>query len=275
MEKPIALAIDFKKFTPSIIKTGVYLAKNIYPSSPLVFFHIIEQFFTPPAYLLPYLNVEKERLEKKLDELIEPLKEYNLKIEKKVILGDFWTALKHFLEELSPEVVILGYEPHIFKVSTAEKILERMEVSFLVVKEKPLEKVERILCPFDFSEKALSALQKAFFIAQRTQADLKVFYVITPLEIGNQACNRQYLSEKEKEIEEKWEDLILKLKPEGVRLSFEILCGNRLDEIIKKMETEKPDLVILGRRGKVLTTGLGSVSKALIRVSQIPLYLVN
>jgi len=275
MEKPIALAIDFKKFTPSIIKTGVYLAKNIYPSSPLVFFHIIEQFFTPPAYLLPYLNVEKERVEKKLDELIEPLKEHNLKIEKKVILGDFWTVLKHFLEELSPEVVILGYEPHIFKVSTAEKILERMEVSFLVVKEKPLEKVERILCPFDFSEKALSALQKAFFIAQCTQAELNVFYVITPLEIGNQACHKQYFSEKEREIKEKWEDLILKLKPEGVRLSFEILCGNRLDEIVKKMEIEKPDLLILGRRGKVLTTGLGSVSKALIRVSQIPLYLVN
>lgn len=70
MSKPIALAIDFKKFTPSVLTTGEFLLKNVYPSSKAVLFHVIEQFFTPPAYLLPYLNIEKERLEKALNELM-------------------------------------------------------------------------------------------------------------------------------------------------------------------------------------------------------------
>ena len=275
MAKPIALAIDFKKYTPQIIKTGFFLAQRVYQESPLVFFHVIEQFFTPPAYLLPYLNIEKERLEKALNELVDPICPLDITVEKRILLGEFWLALKNFLEEIDPEVVVLGYEPHVFKIPTAEKILERLEINFLVVKERALEKIEKILCPIDFSEKSLSALKKAFFIAKKTEAEIKAFYVITPLELGDKSCDSFYFLEKEKEIKDKWERVIEELKPSGINFSFETLCGNRLDEIVRKMEEEKPDLLILGRRGKVLKIGIGSVSKALLKISKIPVYLVN
>ncbi len=275
MNQPIALAIDFKKFTPQVVKTGIFLAEKVFRDSSLVFFHVIEYFFTPPAYLLPYLNIEKERLEKALNDLIEPIRSTGINLEKRILLGEFWSTLKHFLEELDPEVVVLGYEPHVLKVPTAEKILERLEISFLVVKEIPLERLKKILCPIDFSEKSLSALKKALFIAKETDAEIKAFYVITPLELADKSCDSLYLSERKKEINETWEKLIFELNPSCVKLSFEILCGNRLDEIIRKMEEEKPDLLILGRRGKVLKIGIGSVSKALLKVSKIPIYLVN
>lgn len=275
MGKPVALAIDFKKYTPQVVKTGLFLAQRIYQDSPLVFFHVIEQFFTPPAYLLPYLNIEKQRLEKALNALIDPQFPPEIKVEKRVLLGEFWETLKHFLEELDPEVVVLGYEPHLLKVPTAEKILERLEISFLVVKETPFEKVEKILCPVDFSEKSLCALKKALFIAQKTNSELKAFYVIHPLELADKSCDSIYFFEREKEVKALWENLIGELNPQGIKLSFEVLCGNRLDEIFRKMEEEKPDLLILGRRGRVLKIGLGSVSKALLRFSKIPIYLVN
>jgi len=275
LAKPIALAIDFKKYTPQVVKTGFFLTQKVYQDSPLVFFHVIEQFFTPPAYLLPYLNVEKERLEKALNELVDPMCPSDITVEKRILLGEFWSALKNFLEEIDPEVVVLGYEPHVFKIPTAEKMLERLEINFLVVKEKPLEKIEKILCPIDFSEKSISALKKALFIAKKTDSELKVFYVINPLELADKSCDSRYISEKEKEIKERWEKLISELNPSGVNLSFETSCGNRLDEIIRKIEDEKPDLLILGRRGKVLKIGVGSVSKALLKASKIPIYLVN
>lgn len=275
MAKPIALAIDFKKYTPQVIKTGFFLVNRVYQESPLVFFHVIEQFFTPPAYLLPYLNIEKERLERALNELVDPMSPSDITMEKRILLGEFWSALKNFLEEIDPEVVVVGYEPHVFKIPTAEKMLERLEINFIVVKEIPLEKIEKILCPIDFSEKSISALKKALFIAKKTNSELKVLNVINPIEIADKSCDSLYISEKKSEINEKWEKLISELNFSGVNLTFEILCGNRLDEIIGKMEYEKPDLLVLGRRGKVLKTGVGSVSKALLRVSKIPIYLVN
>ncbi len=275
MSKPIALAIDFKKFTPSVLTTGEFLLKNIYPSSKAILFHVIEQFFTPPAYLLPYLNIEKERLEKALNELMAPISKKGFRVEKAVILGEFWTALRNFVELLDPELIILGYEPHLIKIPTAEKILERLEISFLVVKETPLKKLNKILCPFDFSEKALSALKKAFYYAEKTQAELIVLYVINPLESPDKTCNLQYVTEREKEIKENWKNLLNTIKPPDINFRFETVCGNRLDEIMQKVEQESIDLIIAGRRGKILQTGIGSVSKALIKTSKIPVLLVN
>lgn len=275
MSKPIALAIDFKKFTSSVLTTGEFLLNNIYPSSKAILFHVIEQFFTPPAYLLPYLNIEKERLEKALNELMSPLSKKGVKVEKAVILGEFWTALRNFVELLDPELIVLGYEPHLIKIPTAEKILERLEINFLVVKENPLEKIKKILCPFDFSEKALSALKTAFYYTERTQAELIILYVINPLESPDKTCNLQYVTEREKEIKENWKNLLSTLKPPDINFRFETLCGNRLDEIMQKVEQESIDLIIVGRRGKILQTGIGSVSKALIKTSKIPVLLVN
>lgn len=275
MSKPLALAIDFKKFTSSVVASGEFLLENIYRDSKAILFHIIEQFFTPPAYLLPYLNIEKERLEKELENLAHPLYNKNLRVEKSVLLGEFWSSFKHFVEVVDPELIILGYEPHLLKIPTAEKILERLEISFLIVKEKPLNSLKKILCPFDFSEKAISALKKAFYYAKETSSELIVFYIINPLELADKTCNIMYVSEREREVKKQWEELLHTLSPPQVNYRFETTCGNRLDEIMKRVSEEKIDLVIMGRRGKVLKIGVGSVSKAVIKNLSIPVFLVN
>lgn len=273
MSGPIALAIDFKKFTPSILKTGEFLNLRIYRDSKLVLFHIIEYFFTPPAYLLPYLNVEKERLEKELELLSRPLKEAGLKVEKTVILGEFWEALKHFVESLAPELIVLGYEPHLLKIPTAEKILERIEVSFLVVKETPIYKLENILCPYDFSETGTLALRKALFFAEASGAKLTVLYVINPLQSPDRTCSLQFVEEREKEVKADWERLKEKY-PSLSEIPLQTVCGDRVESIMKFAREISADLIIMGRRGRILNIGLGSLSKAIIKNSDIPVLLV-
>lgn len=274
MANPLALAIDFKKFTPNILSTGEYLLTHVYRDSKLVLFHIIEYFFTPPAYLLPYLNIEKERLEKELEGLARPLKAKGLTVEKTVILGEFWHALQHFVEILNPEMIILGYEPHLLKVPTAEKILERIEVTYLVVKENPLNQVKNILCPFDFSDMAKRALKKALEFSYITGSEIKVLYVISPLESPDKTCNLKFVSEREREVQKDWE---IFLKEESLLqkgLSLEIICGHRIEEILKKAKEYEADLIIMGRRGKILKFGLGSISKAIIKNFANPVLLV-
>lgn len=274
MANPLALAIDFKKFTTSILSTGEYLTSHVYRDSKLVLFHIIEYFFTPPAYLLPYLNIEKERLEKELEVLARPLKAKGLSVEKTVILGEFWHALQHFVEILNPEMIILGYEPHLLKVPTAEKILERIEVTYLVVKENPLTQMKKILCPFDFSDMAKRALKMALELSQITGGEIKVFYVISPLESPDKSCNLKFVSEREKEVHRDWELFLEEESLLDKGLSLEITCGHRIEEIIKKAKVFEADLIIMGRRGKILKMGLGSISKAIIKNFANPVLLV-
>lgn len=273
MSGSIALAIDFKKFTPSILKTGEFLNLHIYKDSKLVLFHIIEYFFTPPAYLLPYLNVEKERLERELESLSHPLKKVGLRVEKAVILGEFWEALKHFVEVLKPELIVLGYEPHLLKIPTAEKILERIEISFLVVKENPLYKLENILCPFDFSPTGTLALVKAMRYAEVTGSKLTVLYVINPLQSPDKTCSVQFVEERQKEMRTEWEKLIEKY-PSLAEVPFITVCGDRVESIIKFSKEISADLIIMGRRGRILNIGLGSLSRAIIKNSEIPVLLV-
>lgn len=83
------------------------------------------------------------------------------------------------------------------------------------------------------------------------------------------------MAEEEKEIKKQWDELINSLDLPKINFSFEITCGNRLEEILKKVSEEKIDLIVMGRRGKILQTGLGSVSKAVIKNAKIPVLLVN
>lgn len=272
MSRPIALAIDFKKFTPFILKTGEFLNRKIYPDSKLVLFHIIEYFFTPPAYLLPYLRVEKERLERELDALSQPLREAGLRVEKAVILGEFWEALRNFIESLAPELIVLGYEPHLLKIPTAEKILERVEVSFLVVKETPLYKLESILCPFDFSETGRKALDRALYFAKMAGSRLTVLYVINPLQSPDKTHSLQFVEEREREVRAEWEKLKEKY-PQLLQVPFITVCGDRVESIMNLAKEISADLIIMGRRGRILNIGLGSLSRAIIKISDIPVLL--
>ena len=108
MSQPIALAIDFKKFTHSILETGLFLKENLYPESKIVLFHIIEFFFTPPHYLFSYLKKEENRLKIELLNHAQKFKNKNIPVETEVIFGNFWEALKNFVKNLNPHLLVLG-----------------------------------------------------------------------------------------------------------------------------------------------------------------------
>lgn len=273
MSKPIALAIDFKKFTLSILETGLFLTKNLYPESKIVLFHVIEYFLTPPHYLLGYFKEEKEKLEKELSELSQKFKNENIAVENKVVFGNFWEALKSFIKDLDPYLLVLGYQPHKFKVTTSEKMLERLNCNFLVLKNKPLQKVEKILCCIDFSEISILSLKMAIFISEKLKAELKVLNVIPEIKIKDKNMLNKIIQEEKEKRKKDWENLINILNKK--ELEIEIKYGERTKTIVETLNDNSYDLLVIGKTGKILKTGLGSITKELLKKVQIPILIVE
>lgn len=277
MSKPIALAIDFKKFTFSILETGLFLKKNLYPESKVILFHAIETFLTPPHYLIPYLKKEENKLKMELLKLSQKFKNENILVETEVIFGNFWEALKGFIEKLDPYLLVIGYQPYKLKIPTAEKMLERLKCNFLVVKNTPLKEIKKVLCCIDFSDSSLPCLELASFISKKVKADLKVLNVIPEIKVKEKSLKDKLIEEEKSRRKEMWENLIRSLtedkKIENPDLQIEY--GDRVKEIIKLVNHFSPDLLIIGKTGKILKSGLGSVTKELLKVLSIPIFIVE
>lgn len=276
----IAVAIDFKSLTPFIIQTGLFVAQKIYNPCKIILFHVIEYFFSPRGYVLTYLEKEKKLIEAQLKSFISSFEDNGIKVETKVILGNFWEALNEFIEKVKPELLILGYMPHKLKIPTAEKMLERLDVSFLVVKEKPLIKLNTIGCLIDFSEISEKCLKTALFFSEKNPSKIVCLNIIPYIGSFLSLEIRERVIQEEKEKREKaWQTLqnifeFYKLKNK-IEIHFEISTGERLECLNTFIKKYEPDLLILGKRGKVVKSGLGSFSKEVIRKIELPILLIN
>lgn len=277
MQKTLALAIDFKTFTPSILKTGLFLIKNVYLEKKIILFHVIEYFLTPPHYILPYFREEKKKLEAQLLEISQEFQKENILPDIHVLLGNFWDVLSEFIETVKPHLIIMGYQPHKVKISTGEKMIERLKSNFLIVKQKPVEKIENILCCIDFSETSLECLKMANFLSERLNSKVKVLNVIPQIQIKDKLLEKEALEEERLEREKKWQNLLkgLNEKKSLKNLEFFIKYGEKNKEITKIIRTDHPDILIIGKRGKVIKTGLGSFTKEILKTLEIPLLIVE
>ncbi|AEH23156.1 UspA domain-containing protein [Thermodesulfobacterium geofontis OPF15] len=276
MSQTIALAIDFKKFTNSVLETGLFLKEKLYPESKIVLFHVIEFFFTPPHYLIPYFKEEENRLKTEFLNLSQKFKNKNIPVETEVIFGNFWEALKNFVKNLNPHLLVLGYQPYRFKIPTAEKILERVKSNFLVVKDSPLQEIKKVLCCIDFSENSLPSLKMANFISKKLGAQLIVLNVISEIKIKNHKLKEEILEEKRAKRNELWNNLLNSLEEAKKEVfNFQIKYGKKTNEILKTINEFSPDLLIIGKTGKIVEFGLGSVTKELLKRVSIPILIAE
>lgn len=276
MSKSIALAIDFKKFTHSILETGLFLRENLYPESKIILFYITEFFLTPPHYLIPYFKKEESRLKIEFLNLSQKFKNKNIPVETKVIFGNFWEALKNFINSLNPNLLVLGYQSYRFKIPTAEKILERLKSNFLVIKDSPLQKIEKVLCCIDFSGNSLPSLKMANFINKKLGAQLMILNVIPKIKIKNRKLEKEILEEEIAKRNKLWDNLLKSLgETEKEKFNFQIKYRDKTKEILKTINEFLPDLLIIGKTGKIVKFGLGSVTKELLKKVSIPILIVE
>jgi nucleotide-binding universal stress UspA family protein len=128
----------------------------------------------------------------------------------------------------------------------------------------------RILCPVDFNEDSLAALDLAHYLAVQNDAELDVLHVRTKFsvpsgsELATELESEQSAREKLKEIAHKHLGT--------VRYSLLTMTGGAAERVIDAGSTLAADLIVMGRRRRrtVPHLLLGSVAEQVVREAGCP-----
>jgi nucleotide-binding universal stress UspA family protein len=142
-------------------------------------------------------------------------------------------------------------------------------------------KVKSILWPTDFSENAAKALPYVNSLSERYGAEVHVLYVLE--EMG--PFGAWY-----GEFDPSQAEALLTLQKEKAEAHLQQICENHLErcplyvrhtaagdpasEILKLIEKEKPDMVVMSSRGKKARFSFGSVAEKVVRHSPVPVIMV-
>ena len=142
--------------------------------------------------------------------------------------------------------------------------------------------MNRILCPVDFSEASLTALEFATRIGERHGSSLKLIHVITPGEY-NQVLSIEDGDEYEvlkKGIKSKLQVLCTEIndasKSDYEICTCEVLSGDLTDKVVEISESENISMIVMGTEGikDMQEARMGSNTVNVITNSRIPVLAV-
>jgi nucleotide-binding universal stress UspA family protein len=154
---------------------------------------------------------------------------------------------------------------------------------------------QKILVPLDGSEHSRRALESAIQIAESFNSKLTLLTVhhvtITPVtspELTIQApvivtdASAAEMTERAIEAAHNYDKKILaeaeaKVRSEKVEVDTELIDGNAVEEIVRKAEEGKFDLIVMGARGlsTIKKLFIGSVSDGVIKKAPCPVLIVK
>ncbi|MEW6585026.1 MAG: universal stress protein, partial [Nitrospirota bacterium] len=181
--KHILVGVDFGPATDAVLAYAAHFAAAT--GSSLNLLHVIDYLITPPAYLAPYMEKEKEAAEENFTFLKKYLAEKGIGSETEVVVGRLHESFTVALEKAHADMVILGFVAHVFRRSSSEKLIKGLEVPMLVVRGEKADAarsghaaVKKILCPVDLSDQSRKALAAAKELKAIFDGDLEVLSVI-------------------------------------------------------------------------------------------------
>ncbi len=139
--------------------------------------------------------------------------------------------------------------------------------------------IHKILVPVDFSETALNALNYACSLSLVYQSELIIYHVNeAPILLTNELAVAADYSLMEKEANERLEDIQLKMIAKYPKLlcSYGYSVGISSMEILKKVETEQIDLIIMGTNGAsgLSEVLIGSITQKVSAESSCPVLVI-
>lgn len=144
--------------------------------------------------------------------------------------------------------------------------------------------MKQILVPFDFSDTSREAFKMALNVSERTGAYVTLLHVIfiptyaDPNLLGEPMLyNATFSDEMQKEADAKFVELTKELGPFSGKVHFEVIFGDILLSILKIIEKNKIDLVLMGASGASGLRGvfIGSNTEKMVRHSNVPVLVVK
>lgn len=289
--KKIVAAVDLGAYTEAVISYAAWLARVSGAKSSLMLLHVMDYALTPRNYLIRYIEDEKKQNRAVLDGWAQKLRdEQNVAAGFQVVMGRFIETVGAYMLENSSDVLVIGHKHHMFRSSSAGRLIRSLKQPMLVVRGvKPrgitlgAAEVRRILCPVDFSINSQKALRWAGALAKSGNADLTVLYVNLDHSLPAGAKGQKEIAEIEsyhaKALTDAGTDLSRLVDAMNLGLQPAVITRSgdpnaAINAISSEMNI---DLIVMGARGKTFFEGLllGSVSESAVRSSSCPVFIIH
>jgi nucleotide-binding universal stress UspA family protein len=194
-------------------------------------------------------------------------------------------------DELKPDLLVIGTHgasgfEHLVLGSVAENVLRQAVCPVMTVppRARSTSKLpfKRILCPTDFADQSLTALEFAFSLAEEADAELTVMHVLEwpagTQGLANRACN---VPEYGRYQEEDAAARLAAAVPDKVRQwcapSTRLVHGTPYKEILGAATEDRADLIVMGVQGRnVFDLALfGSTTNQVVRRATCPVLTIR
>lgn len=278
----ILAGIDFGKDTEAVLSYASRFAQTF--SASLNLLHVIDYLSTPPAYLIPYIEEEKEIAEGKLAAIKKRLTDSGIRTDAQVVVGRLQESFDIVLRNTESEMLVLGFATHALRRSSSEKLIKGLQMPMLVVRGEKAGSsitgpvgIRRILCPTDFSETSIKAMNAARELAEKFSSHLYFQHVIPDVLVKRikEARDKKRIID---ELRQKAKDSLDKFTgDERIKVSGNISEGEPARDIIAFARENDIDLILMGARGLGLIRGMliGSVTDSVLKSSPCPVLVIH
>lgn len=290
----ILCAVDFSDFSRDALQHGVRLAT--WYSAQLTVLHVYQpvgavrglpgEVFLPPA--AP-------------DEIVDEVRRFcapvlasseQQRVEISVREGSAAREIMHEAERLPADLLILGTHgrsgfERLFLGSVTEKVLRGTRVPVLIipppVHEPGSPVYKTILCPLDFSDASIRALEYAMSLAKEANAALILLHVVEDLlaHADMETLGHLSLTDYYKRLEQDAAARLKRMIPrdaDGWSITEpRVTRGRAYREILKVVKDDRVDLVVMGVQGKGVMDRLmlGSTTHRVIREAGCPVLTLH
>jgi nucleotide-binding universal stress UspA family protein len=280
--KKILAGIDFEKDTEKVLSYASFFARQFDASLDLLY--VIDYLITPPSYIAPYIEQEKNDALQKFMGIRDSLLKEGIQAKTEVMAGRLQESFETASRNIQADLLVLGFVTHALRRSSAEKLIKGLQMPMLVVRGRKAEaaltaslKIRRILCPFDFSEASGKALGIAGELQGLLSSELHVAHVIPDIVNKNIENTDSYKITISALHEHVMNNMLKVINKNGIKGTPLVDKGIPAKRIVALSEDRDVDLIVIGARGLGFIKGMliGSVTDAVLKSSPCPVLVVH
>jgi nucleotide-binding universal stress UspA family protein len=286
--KKILCPVDFSEYSILALRYASALARD--NDAELIVYHSIPDLTPAISYLegeflLTVSDALINNAKSTLESWVKKYVDTDLAVEKIIGQGNpaesiVDTSRKHKVDLLVMGTHgVTGYERFLMG-SVTNRVLHKSSVPVLVVSktshhfiyendQNPVQ-IKRIVCPLDFDNNNLWTIGIALSFARKYDSEMIFLHVINRKQNGN-------WRDLEKHALSKLKALAAPVVDENIPVKFLVVSGDPADVVLKTLDEQNADLVIMGHhtRNPIEEIFLGSIARRVVTNSSRPILVAR
>jgi nucleotide-binding universal stress UspA family protein len=266
-------AVDYAAGLAEIYNARVFLLHAIVPVIPV-------------AYEFPFNTAEiaremREAAGREMKKLAARVRARRVQAETLIHAGAVHDVIRRAISTARPDLIAMGTHGRTgidrwFLGSQAEWLMRHSPVPVLTISAKERLRrpaFRRILVTTDFSVGTANALDYAFSIAQENNSRITFLHVVNDIAMD---VSKKYRESIINGVETKLANMVPREAWDWCEIRTRVEVGHPYQLIIRTLEQEKPDLLVMNIHGKGMLDRalLGSTAERIVRSAKCPVMLI-